>query len=208
MDNTNKRLILGAVLFEGFELLDIYGPLEMFGILVMLKSNVEIIMIGEKIGPVKSAAGPCGYIDKSFLEIEDVDILLIPGGTGTRTEINNRKLINSLKELSNKASYVATICTGSALLAKTELLNGIKATSNKMAFHWVTEQGPKVKWIHKARWVEDGKFFTSSGVSAGMDMTLGLIEKIYGKDKSLKVANLAEYEWHQDKSCDPFYKTN
>jgi len=208
MDVKNKELIIGAVLFEGFELLDIYGPLEMFGMLGALGKKIDIVMIGETTGPVKSGAGPCGYIDRSFSQIDNIDILLIPGGIGTRTEINNRKLINSLKKLSNKASYTATICTGSALLAKTGLLDGIKATSNKMAFQWVTEQGPKVKWIHKARWVEDGKFFTSSGVSAGMDMTLGLIEKIYDKDKSLKVANLAEYEWHQNKSCDPFYRTN
>jgi transcriptional regulator GlxA family with amidase domain len=63
---------------------------------------------------------------------------------------------------------------------------------------------PKVKWIAKARWVEGGKYFTSSGVSAGMDMTLAVIAKLCGWEKSLQIASRAEYEWHEDSSWDPF----
>jgi transcriptional regulator GlxA family with amidase domain len=99
---------------------------------------------------------------------------------------------------------VATVCTGSLLLARTGLLDGRKATSNKRAFQQVKTYAPKVEWIAKARWVEDGKYFTSSGISAGMDMALALIARLCGRETSLRIASRAEYDWHEDSSWDPF----
>ncbi|HJO94879.1 MAG TPA: DJ-1/PfpI family protein [Victivallales bacterium] len=202
----NNKLNLGAVLFNGFEQLDIFGPLEMFALLNMLEKQVNIITLGINKTPVKSNYGPSVSVDHTFEENMPIDILLIPGGIGTRTKINDEDLLHYLKQYAQSASYVSTVCTGSALLAKTGLLDNLRATTNKLAFNWVTEQSPAVKWIPEARWVEDGKFFTSSGVSAGMDMSLGLIEKIFDRSISLKVANYAEYKWNEDKTSDPFAK--
>jgi len=75
-------------------------------------------------------------------------------------------------------------------------------------FRMVASRWPAVHWVAEARWVEDGRFFTSSGVSAGMDMALGLIARLTDWDTSLEVANRAEYEWHQDKGWDPFARLN
>lgn len=97
-----------------------------------------------------------------------------------------------------------SVCTGSVLLASAGLLDGRKATSNKMSFDWVTEQGPDVDWVAKARWVEDGRFFTSSGVSAGMDMSLAVITRLLDRAAADKVAQIAEYEWHDNAARDPF----
>jgi len=108
-------------------------------------------------------------------EIETSRVLLIPGGMGTRKLVEDKSFINHLKNLSEKAIYVLSVCTGSALLAKTGLLKGKNATSNKMAFDWVCGIDCDVSWVRQARWVSDGKFYTSSGVTAGMDMTLGFI---------------------------------
>ena len=199
---SEKNLItIGGVLFEGFEILDFFGPLEFFW-----SGMAKIVTLGEKEGLIRSAHGLRIQADHAFGEINHVDVLLIPGGYGTRKEVNNEKLIGYLRDYAEKASYVATICTGTALLAKTGLLDGRQATTNKMAFEWVTSQGPKVNWVPEARWVEDGKFFTASGVSAGMDMALGLIEKLFDHDTSLNMARAAEYEWHSDKTWDPFAK--
>jgi transcriptional regulator GlxA family with amidase domain len=96
------------------------------------------------------------------------------------------------------------MCSSSALLAKAGILDGKSATSNKRAFDWVKSQGPDVTWIRQARWVEDGRIFTSSGVSAGMDMTLGLIERLLGREHSRQVAKQAEYRWNEDRTIDPF----
>jgi transcriptional regulator GlxA family with amidase domain len=202
--NTSLPIQVGAVLFEGFELLDFYGPLEMFG---LLENDAKITVVAEKTGPVKSSVGPCGLADATLAGSGGFDVLLIPGGIGTRTQMTNAKFLAELKRLAEASRIVATVCTGSFLLARTGLLDGRKATSNKRAFQLVKTNAPKVNWMAKARWVEDGKYFTSSGVSAGMDMALAVIAKLRGREKSLAIASRAEYEWHEDSSWDPFAAT-
>ena len=105
--------------------------------------------------------------DYSFEDAPDFDILLIPGGFGTRAAVSNDALLAKIAAMSAKADVTATVCTGSAVLARTGLLDGRPATSNKVAWDWVLEQGPKVDWKRQARWVDDGDIVTSSGVSAG-----------------------------------------
>jgi len=124
------------------------------------------------------------------------DVLLIPGGIGTRKEMANPQFIAGLKRLAEASRIVTTVCTGSLLLARTGLLDGRKATSNKRVFQLVKGYAPKVEWIAKARWMEDGKYF--------MDMTLAVIAKLCGREKSLEIASRAEYEWHEESSWDPF----
>jgi len=197
------KTVIGMVLFEGFECLDVFGPIEMFG---MVKEKFSIVMLAEKAGPVRSAQGPVVIADRSLADAGKIDLLIVPGGMGTRREVDNAAMLQTLKQLGEATPKVATVCTGSGLLAKTGLLNGIRATSNKRAFKWATSQGPAVKWVAQARWVEDGKFFSSSGVSAGMDMALGIIENYVDRETAEKVAVGAEYEWHSDKNLDPFAK--
>lgn len=201
---TKKRSI-GVLLFNDFELLDVFGPLEMFG---AASDHFEIFMIAESGREVKSHQGPRSVIDYNFSDNKQYDIVLVPGGIGTREEVNNPALINWLVTQSRAAEYVISVCTGSALLAKANMLDGKSATSNKIAFDWVSSQGKRVNWEKKARWVEDGKFFTSSGVSAGMDMALALIEKLLGSETAEHIATYAEYEWHRDSTIDPFALEN
>ena len=189
------------MLFDGFELLDFYGPLEMFG---LLEGDARITVVAEKIGAVKSAAGPSGMADATMAESNGFDVLLVPGGIGTRKQITNPQFLADLKRLAEASQIVATVCTGSLLLARTGLLDGCKATTNKRVFQLVQTSAPKVNWMAKARWVEDGKYFTSSGVSAGMDMALAVIARLCSREKSLEIASRAEYEWHEDSSRDPF----
>lgn len=198
-----KLKTIGVVLFDGFELLDVFGPLEMFG---NYPDNFKIIMVAENAGFVASAQGPQSKVDKVLSDDIQYDILLVPGGQGTRVEVNNAILLKWVIEQAEQAEYVTSVCTGSALLAKGGLLDGLRATSNKMNFSFVESQGPKVDWVKEARWVEHDKFFTSSGVSAGMDMSLGLIEKILGKEAAKQSAIWAEYDWNEDSTWDPFAK--
>ncbi|WP_066767118.1 DJ-1/PfpI family protein [Sphingobium sp. CCH11-B1] len=202
---SGPKKTLGMVLFDGFELLDVFGPLEMFG---MLKDRVEIVMIGPRAGPVKSGAGPAAIADVGFADAPKLDIVMIPGGIGTRREVNNVEFLASISAIAQATPQVATICTGSGVLAKTGLIDGVKATSNKMAWKWATSQGARVLWVPRARWVEDGKYISSSGVSAGTDMALALIAKLYGKDMAHWVAHRAEYRWNEDAGDDPFAALN
>jgi transcriptional regulator GlxA family with amidase domain len=99
-----------------------------------------------------------------------------------------------------------SVCTGAALLARSGLLDNRRATTNKMNFAWVAGNGPKVNWIKEARWVEDGKFWTSSGISAGIDMALAVIAQISSSETADQVATRMEYDWHRDAHLDPFAK--
>lgn len=195
------RLSVAVVLFQDFELLDVFGPLEMFG---LLHQNFELCLVAENGDIVASRQGPRSVIDQVFADDRQYDILLVPGGHGTRRQVDNPIMLDWLRQQSVGAQYVTSVCTGSALLAKSGLLDGLRATTNKAAFEWVTSQGDMVHWQKQARWVEDGKFFTSSGVSAGIDMSLALIARLLGQESADQVANWAEYEWHRDPDWDPF----
>jgi putative intracellular protease/amidase len=191
---------IGVLLFPQFELLDVFGPLEMFGML----DEFAIRLVAEHDREVASKQGPRSVADDLFTDERAYDILLIPGGRGTRREVDNANLLSWLAAKSAAAEYVASVCTGSALLARAGLLDGAKATSNKLAFEWVKSQGPSVLWEPRARWVGAGKFFTSSGVSAGMDMSLAMIARICGDPKARQAAIWAEYLWNEDPTSDPF----
>ncbi|HUZ61284.1 MAG TPA: DJ-1/PfpI family protein [Hanamia sp.] len=192
---------IAVLLFEDFETLDVFGPVEILG---RLKDLYTLKFYSLKGGQIKNSHG-VSILTESVKEINNVvDILLIPGGLGTRKEINNNFLIEKIREISHASKYVMTVCTGSALLAKTGLLNGKKATSNKRAFDWAITNGENVNWIKKARWTVDGKFYTSSGVSAGMDMALGFLSDRHGIQFARQVAFQIEYNWIEDKDNDNF----
>ena len=194
---------IGVVLFHDFELLDVFGPLEMYG---MVPESFEICMVAERGGEVASRQGPKSVVEHDFSAGRQYDILLVPGGKGTRKEVGNSTLLEWLRDQSRGAEYVTSVCTGSALLARAGVLDGVRATTNKLAFAWAISQGDEVNWEKEARWVEDGKFFTSSGVSAGMDMSLAVIGKILGQETAEQIAIWTEYEWHSEAGWDPFAK--
>jgi transcriptional regulator GlxA family with amidase domain len=197
---------VGVLLFEGFELLDVFGPLEAWGMLGEITRAHTIVTAAESPGPVKSAQGPRAVADYALADCPRIDAMLVPGGIGTRREANNAALLEWLRRRAAQAEIVTSVCTGAALLARAGLLDGLRATSNKLAFKWVTEQGPAVQWVRQARWVEDGRFATSSGVSAGIDMTLAMIARLVDVRTAEQVAIRMEYEWHRDPSWDPFAK--
>ncbi|MGO9481201.1 MAG: DJ-1/PfpI family protein [Candidatus Kryptoniota bacterium] len=189
-----------VILFNDFETLDVFGPVEIIGVLNEL---CEIEFYSQNGGIVRSSHN----VRVETLPLSNITgggIILVPGGVGTRREINNQELIRSLKEISLSSQFVLTVCTGSALLAKTGLLKGFRATSNKTAFDWVVEQDSEVQWIRKARWVNDGKYYTSSGVSAGIDMVLGFIADRQGTESAERISSRIEYIWNKDKNNDPF----
>lgn len=192
---------IGILLFNNFETLDVFGPVEVFG---RLKDLYKIEFYSLEGGIISSTQN-VKIVTEKLPENEKLDIFLIPGGQGTRKEVEHEALLSKIKALSSTAVYTLTVCTGSALLAKTGQLNGIVATSNKRAYDWATSQGPKVNWVKKARWTVDGKFYTSAGISAGMDMTLGFISDRHGLDLARKIAYEIEYTWQENKEVDEFY---
>ena len=201
------KLILGAILYEGFELLDMFGPLEMFTALP--PEELEVVMIAQQAGPILAgsmtgAKMPTVNADYSFEDAPALDLLLLPGGLGTIPELENPLMLDFLASRAATAKITASVCSGSALLAKVGVLDGHKATSNKQFFSLATSSSDKVDWQERARWVDDGPVVTSSGVSAGTDMALAIIARLFGQEMAEGIANGAEYSWHRNADEDPF----
>jgi transcriptional regulator GlxA family with amidase domain len=201
--NKPKPRTLGAILYPQFELLDLYGPLEMFG---CLGEALRIVTIAEQAGPVRSSPGPSTLAEHSFADAPPLDLMLVPGGVGTFPQLGNPAIIEFLRERGARAEVAMSVCTGAALYAKAGLLDGRRATTNKQFFAVTCASGPNTKWVAEARWVEDGPLVTSSGVSAGMDMSLAVIAKLWGRPVAEQIAALTEYEWQTDAARDPFAK--
>ncbi len=210
MSDPTKPLTLGVVLYPGFELLDVYGPLEMLS--NVPPSRLRIVTIAEQAGPVASGAGanpgvfdgPRTIAAYDFSTAPELDLLLVPGGFGTLAQLNNEKLLAFLRARAAAAQITTSVCSGSAILARAGILDGHRATSNKRFFSLASSQSDKVEWVHAARWVDDGPVMTSSGVSAGTDMALALIARLFGEELAQGIADGTEYQWHRDASVDPF----
>ena len=190
---------INCLFFEDYETLDIFGPIEVLSRI----DGAELHYVSMEGGAVRSRQGFSIQTEASCAA-EKGGILVIPGGMGTRRLVNDDAFISELRELCISSEYVLTICTGSALVAKTGLLDGVKATSNKRAFDWVRSVSGNVLWAPKARWAVDGKYYTASGVSAGIDMALGFMSDIEGREKAEQTASGIEYIWNRDRDEDPF----
>lgn len=207
-DNTPSPLRIGGLLYPNFELLDMFGPLEMFSLLGVERASIS--MIAQKAGPVPAAMGGDGPLgprvlaDHGFADAPKLDVLLVPGGFGTFSELENEAMLSYLQARGEDTPLIASVCTGSALLAKAGLLDGLRATSNKQFFSLARAQSDKVDWVETARWVDAGKIVTSSGVSAGTDMALAIISRLLGAEAAEQIAVAAEYTWHRNPEQDPF----
>lgn len=210
MSDTAQVRRVAVALFEGFTVLDVYGPVQAFASARLTRPDssiqrlFEIVTLAEKPGPVKSGEGPASQADHAFADAPAYDVLLVPGGFGTRQAVSNTALLLALTAASRRAAVTTTVCTGSALLARTGLMDGRPATSNKVAWDWVVQQGPRVRWQRRARWVDDGDLVTSSGVSAGIDMALSVVARFHGVEMARQSARFMEYAWHEEPGDDPF----
>jgi len=194
---------LAALVFPGFQTLDFFGPIEMLGDPTY---EIDITTVAKTNGPVPSRHGQRIVVDKLLSEKDDYDLLFIPGGDSALIEAQDEGVLEWIRKVSENADRVMAVCTGTVLLGMTGVLDGRRATTNKIDFTETVHLAPSVEWVREARWVEDGKYFTSSGVSAGMDMALGAIADLYGKNKAEETAYGCEYIWNKNADEDPFAK--
>lgn len=164
------------MLFPEFETLDVFGPVEVLGHC----AGYSLDYYSMEGGIVISSQG-VAVMTKPIAQAERSGVLFIPGGQGTRP-----------------------LVTDARFLAAAHFLDGRKATSNKRAFQWVSNVSRAVLWQPKARWVKDGNCYTSSGVSAGIDMALGFIADQQGRSEAESIAEAIEYVWQSDAEIDPF----
>ncbi|KAI0011863.1 class I glutamine amidotransferase-like protein [Xylariaceae sp. FL0662B] len=200
-----------VALFPGFEALDVFGSLD---ILNLLSKTVplEFATLAATLDAVSTKAPITGQsIGQSVMPThtfetcpDDIEVLLVPGGFGERDPNGIRPVVEFVKSRYPKLRFLLTVCTGSALVAQAGVLNGREATSNKRAWDMLSSIGTDVQWVRRARWVVDGNIWTSSGVTAGMDMMYAFVAEQYGEHVAKELADIAEYVRNTDPSNDPF----
>lgn len=194
-----KSLRVSVLLFEDVELLDVAGPVEVFS----KDAAIEVELLSPDGAPVTSSQGVTLGVDGVY-EAKTGEVLFVPGGMGTRQLVHDQPFLGHLRELSASSTTLMSVCTGSALLAAAGLLDGYAATSNKRAFEWAAGLGNKVEWRRASRWVHDRDRWTSSGVSAGIDMAAAFIADLRGVEAVKEIADAIELRLNLDPDDDPF----
>ena len=195
----DDRMNVTAILFEGFETLDMFGPVEM----LVASGEFKVRFYSLDGGIVTSYQGVSVQTEK-LDDAHAPEVLLLPGGMGVYDMLENAEFVSVLAALSSRAQYVLSVCNGAFLYAKAGVLDGRRATTYKARIDRAEELFPAVKWERTARWTVDGNLYVSSGVSAGTDMALGFIADVFGPESAEKTARYAEYSWNPDPAHDPF----
>ncbi|KAF9357929.1 hypothetical protein BGX34_009143 [Mortierella sp. NVP85] len=201
----DQPLQLGALVFNESDLLDIMGPMRIFGEeMNELKIQINFITVNDTLAPISTSQKVEITPRYTLKGAPPMDIWFMPGGIGTRALCRDPNIMEQITPRLEHATWVMTVCTGASMLAKSGLIDGYNATTNKAVFEWAACEGPNVNWIKRARWVQDGKFVTSSGVSAGIDAALYIVSELKGIEIAEKVSREIEYTWHRNADEDPF----
>lgn len=192
----------GILIFPEVEVLDFCGPFEVFSVTRLdearrrdTESPFEVLLVAEASQPVRTTGG---MLVTPHCELENcppLDLLLIPGGWGTRAEVSNRPLIEWIAARGAAVDTLAAVCTGSFLLAEAGLLDGRRATTHWRSLERMRDTYPQVTVLTDRHWVDDGRVVTSAGISAGIDMALRLVARFHGEAIARATARHMEYPY-------------
>ena len=201
------------VVFPGFEALDVFGPLQAFNMLANAVT-MNLSIIASSLEPVSVRETDLNSIGSFFSQeiipthtydnAPPLDLLIVPGGTGTTKVPNVAEAVSFVIERYPSLQYIMSVCTGAQILARSAILDGRSATTNKAFFNEVAAERPAVNWVADARWMVDGNIWTASGVSAGIDATLAFIEEVYGAETAKTITTNMEYNRETDSTLGPF----
>jgi transcriptional regulator GlxA family with amidase domain len=180
------RKRVGIVLFDEVEVLDFCGPLEVFSAVRLCEESRR-----QQKSPFETVLIP----HYTFLDCPELDILVVPGGWGTRKEISNEILLAWLAEQAKLVELVVSVCTGSLLLGFAGLLNGCRATTHWRSLEWMRTALPNVIVDDTKHFILDGKVWTSAGISAGIDMALKVVDHYHGEEIARVTARHMEYPY-------------
>ncbi|ORY64455.1 DJ-1/PfpI family protein [Pseudomassariella vexata] len=212
--NTTTLTKWGAIIFRAMLMQDLVGVLDPLQVLAH-SNHLELSILAETLDPVTTEplnAAMNTYNSTWWPQLvpthtfdtapEDLEVLIVPGGPGIRNP-NITAVTDFIAQTYPNLKYLITICTGAGLAAKAGVLDGRRATTNKGSWATVTAMGPNVEWVSPARWVVDGNIWSSSGVTAGLDLVFSFIEHLWGATEADRVAGIEEYVPHPQ-DFDPF----
>jgi len=201
-----NRKRLGIVVFDEIEVLDFCGPFEVFSVTRLNEarrrdelSPFEILLISEFNRTVTTTGGMKVLPDVTFENCPPLDILVVPGGWGTRSEMHNEAMLSFVRAHAKNVETLASVCTGALILGSAGLLDGLRATTHWRSLQMMQALFPKVTVDRESHVVQQGKIITSAGISAGIDMALHVVANNYGENIARLAARQMEY---------PFPETN
>jgi transcriptional regulator GlxA family with amidase domain len=199
------RKHVGIVLFNDIEVLDFCGPFEVFSATRLNEekrrdepSPFEVFLVAENLPYVTTTGGMKVIPHYSFEDCPRIDILVVPGGWGTRKELNNPVLLEWLRVQAAEVETLTSVCTGSMLLGFAGLIDGLHATTHWRSLDWMRESFPSVRVEYDKHVVEDGRIFTSAGISAGIDMALKVVARHCGEGVARATAKHMEYPYPEN----------
>jgi len=197
-----NRKRVGILVFPQVEVLDFCGPFEVFSVTRLDESArreesspFEVLLVAEATEPITATGGLRVIPDVSLDACPPLDVLVVPGGWGTRSEIKNERLLAWIRARGTAVETLTSVCTGSMLLGQAGLLDGRRATTHWRALPWMRESFPAVAVEEKLHVVEDGNVLTSAGISAGIDMALRVVARYHGDEVARNTARNMEYRY-------------
>ena len=193
--------IVAILIFDDVEVLDFCGPFEVLSTARLAgKTNdearlFEVVTIAEEARTIRCRGGLLVQPHHTIAAHPVLDILVIPGGWGTRRERRNDRLLDWIVDQDRSTKITASVCTGAFLLAERGLLDGRRATTHWASIEWMRQQYPEVLMVEDERVVDAGHIVTSAGVSAGIDMALHLVSRLHGRETAGWTARRMEYDW-------------
>ncbi|RJR53220.1 MAG: DJ-1/PfpI family protein [Desulfobacteraceae bacterium] len=195
-----NRKQVGILLFENVEVLDFCGPFEVFSVVRLDEekrrdepSPFNVFLVAETKKPVSTSGGMKVLPDYDLDDCPALNLLVVPGGWGTRTEMNNERLLKWIAERASQVEILSSVCTGALLLGKAGLLRGKRATTHWRSLDWMQELFPDAVVEKQLHFVEEGALFTSAGISAGIDMSLRVVSRYFGETVARATAKHMEY---------------
>lgn len=189
-----KRTV-AILLFDDVEVLDFAGPFEVFSVADGLRQRTafNVITVAESTGTIRACNGLKVVPHFSLEDCPPPQLLVIPGGIGTRPLLNKPALLEWIRRRHKTAEITMSVCTGALLLAKAGLLDGLRATTHHGAFALLRELAPTTDVIETERFIDNGQIVTSGGISAGIDCSLHVVERLLGRDAADATARQMEY---------------
>jgi transcriptional regulator GlxA family with amidase domain len=200
-----ERKRVGIVIFPDVEVLDFCGPFEVFSVTRLddtrrreTASPFAVSLIAESLATVVTTGGMRVQPDHTLESAPNLDILVVPGGWGTRAQISNQRLLGWLAKRGAAVNTLTSVCTGAMLLGKAGLLDGHRATTHWRSLDWMSTELPRVTVVRDEHVVEDGRLVTSAGISAGIDMALRVVARCCGEAVARSTARHMEYPYPDD----------
>lgn len=188
-----SKITVGIVLFPDAEELDWAGPYEVFT-MASLGQDMEVVTIAQRKELVRGAKGLRVMPDHSFEDAPRLDVVLVPGGQGSRQEMDNPVMLEWLQSVAPGCTWVTSVCTGAAVLVKAGLAKGCRVTTHWGYIEQLREVAGDSEVMEKMRYVRDGKLVTAAGVSAGIDMSLWVVGQMFSPDHARNTQRMMEYD--------------